>query len=138
MFYTHRVLFIHVPRTGGTWLTEYAHQMFGASIDIHWLKHASLERIRQSIPETYNLIPFTILRDMREVEDSTWRLLTDPGIGLDYWEDFKRVAQGLGKEAFLASSFNILRFPFWQGDIIGFPYEKPHGSVLAWLQSIHQ
>ena len=140
MFYTNRVLFVHVPRCGGSWLTEHARQSYAASYDIHYLKHAPLERIWESIPETQQLIPFAIARDKQDSEMAWWTALVaaaDDSFATDEWKQYIQQTTEAGRDAFMAGYNNPFQHEYYKHPIMLFPYEYPLVAVVAWLEKQH-
>lgn len=136
MFYTNKVLFIHVPRTGGSWLTDWAAAYLEASVDRHHLKHASMETIHQLIPQTRKLEVFCINRSRDERLQSYYKLTSGPvKAWTEGWNRLTKAIREMTYEEFLASPYVPMDTP--QNVHLQFPYEKPHQNVLEWLKVIH-
>lgn len=116
MFYTHRVLFLHKPRTGGTALTQWAQLHLNASADLHHLIHAGYDRLTTLMPELAKLQAFTIDRDYAERR-----------------ANFEKAAADAGADP------SIVRIddPDVPKQTIHFEYENPHRAVLEWLELMH-
>jgi hypothetical protein len=142
MFYTNKVLFIHIPRTGGTWLTEFAHRMFDASLDVHHLKHASLEDVYAAIPGTSSLEPFAITRDPRDIAMSFYSLALssnggDASLCTPQWLEVVEAVSRMTLEEFMESDLNPARRQYYETPVREFRYEMPMKEVIRWLIDVH-
>lgn len=136
MFYTHKVVFVHVPRTGGTWLTNWARDHLEASIDCHHLKHASLQEIHRAIPGTIGLEPFCIDRPRDDRLRSYYDLLQIADPWTENWNNIIKAVRQMSYEQFLESRYVPMDTP---DDVhLKFPYEKPLQNVLEWLKLVHE
>ncbi len=144
MFYTNRVLFVHVPRTGGTWLTRWAleHLPAGAvSVDVHYHKHDSHQALLHRTPELRGLAAFTISRDEDERRVSYYRharyfVPLNPPTHLPSWDEITESGRTLDFEGFcqkwfLASGCYVTPAVRW------FPFERDLKTLTQWLLEMH-
>ncbi|MDH3719380.1 MAG: sulfotransferase family 2 domain-containing protein, partial [Planctomycetota bacterium] len=72
----HQFVFIHIPRTGGTSITEtLAGQCWDATVDVFELKHATAEdlRVRFLSDVWHSLYRFTVVRNPWDIIASDYR-----------------------------------------------------------------
>lgn len=140
MFYTNKVLFVHIPRTGGTWLTKWAHDTFDASVDVHHCKHATLEQLYMLIPDLEALTPFTIVRESSDVLWSYYDMAIheeDYSLCTKQWEEETNRLRAMTFEEYLHGGDHVLSHPYYERPIKEFAYEKPHRAVCEWLLEVH-
>ncbi len=144
MFYTNRVLFVHVPRTGGTWLTRWAleHLPTGAvSVDVHYHKHDSHSALLHRTPELRGLAAFTIVRDEDERRASYYKLARefvplDPPTHVPDWERIVEAGQTLGIDEFSLTWFPTFGF-YVSPTVRLFPFEPELKTLTRWLLEMH-
>lgn len=140
MFFTNRVVFIHAPRTGGTWLTRWAAaNLPHVSICLHWGKHDTLGEFLARYPEASGLAAFTVLRDEEERFASWVRLCRgwvpdEPPTHTPQWAEVVRACRG-DLEAFRRDHFAPMG-RFLPG-ATAFPFEPGLGRCVDWLRRVH-
>lgn len=83
MFWTPDLIFIHVPRTGGTALTDKYRHLPWLSVDVHEHKHSPASVVRHTLLPDYwtTARRFTIYRSDEEIAKSWWDHIHHSEIG---------------------------------------------------------
>jgi hypothetical protein len=137
VFYSNRVLFVHPPRCGGTWLTEWAIRHLYASADFHFLKHATRSEVVRAIPETARLQAFTIIRDEWERFDSFLahcRAFDPSRDARDWtpeWAEICQQAHALTDTEFRRRYFRPMQ-DYLEPEVVGFSFDDMRG-IVRWL-----
>lgn len=142
-FWTNRVVFVHIPRTGGDWLTAWAARHLHASVARHWLKHEPREALVGRVPELAGLEAFTVVRD----EDARFASFLAHCRGFDLeaavrtwtpeWGETVRAARDGPPDRFLAERFAPAVYWTWDPAVRAFPFEPDLTACRAWLWAAH-
>lgn len=142
MFWSAKVIFVHPPRTGGTFLTEWAQKNLPwCSVDWYYLKHATRPEILQIIPQMAGLQAFTIKRD-DDVRFESWLRhcrTFDIQEASDWTEEWRQIVDAsrvLSDAEFRQWYFRPMT-DYLGTDIKVFDYEPDLANVIEWLQHIH-
>lgn len=147
MFYTPHVLFIHVPRSGGTWLKEWAKRTIRPkllSIDMGYLKHMSHNSLVSLIPSLQQHISFAVRRDEDERFESYRKLALDwkmdPTIPLNTtvsgWAMVVDAARSLNADDFRRHWFHPFESYIGPSTMV-MPFERDMPLLTKWLVKIH-
>jgi len=141
MFYTNKVLFVHIPKTGGDWLTQWAKQNLVCSVDIHYLKHASYPTLIKSIPELQDCIPFSIIRSEQERRESYYKhavnfISHNPPHHTKQWQWIIDDIKKLSKEDWLKTHCTFFG-NFITPEVLLFPFEYNLVTCIDWLKKVH-
>lgn len=148
MFYTNKVVFVHVPRTGGTVIADWAYRTLNASVDNHFLKHASYGRLIEEIPELGALEAFSISRDTTSILQSYYCHAVSFGgnhscygvasLVTNEWVAECNRLRGMSFNEYEQSGCTIMSQPYYEvGQVREFTYENPHVAVFQWLRDVH-
>ena len=106
MFWTANLIFIHVPRTGGTALTDLFGSLPHVSKDVHKAKHVAASVVRDWWPEYWECaVKFTIYRDNAEIAESWYRHVQSVPLDMPSYVDASfvqmvRQCRGLSREEY--------------------------------------
>jgi hypothetical protein len=134
MMYSADFIFIHVPRTGGTSLTNIFGVLPGVSKDVHFLKHAKASEIKRIIDEDVwnNAYKFSIYRENEEIAKSWYKHLCncdvlykkEKPIGVTKkWLDFVECANSCDMDYF---------FSFCSPPTMEYYLDEPEIDIISW------
>lgn len=142
VWYTSRVVFVHVPRTGGDWLTAWAAEhlpLLGRDADC--LKHAGWPALLLALPGLAGRQPFAVQRDDRARRASYFRhaLAWRPSgpNHPDGWAAIAAAAHALGEAAWV-ERYAAPNDHYLTDGVLTFPYEPDLTQCVSWLRQVHQ
>jgi len=110
MFWAPKIIFIHVPRTGGTLLTEIFGALPHVSKDVHRGKHLSASFVRDWLADYWeDATKIAVYRPNEEIAKSWYRHVQasfeygDDGSAERSWIEYVTRCHGMSFEDFVAS-----------------------------------